>query len=229
MNAQKARKSVGARLRVGFCVSGNGRLFRAAALHRDLLGIAPTLVVAGPRAAPDVELFCRDSHIPFAALPRLERHVFDAEITRICVAAQLDLLSLTFDKIIPPQLVGHYRGRIINTHMSLLPAFKGLHGLAQALDAGARFAGATIHEVNEGIDDGAIIAQCVVGIRRNDDTAALGERLFESLRQMYLQVLAWYAADRVMKDERGRIWVRDAAYGQLPISPAIELTFPEHD
>jgi phosphoribosylglycinamide formyltransferase-1 len=214
--------------RVGFCVSGNGHLFQAAALQSDLLGVEPALVVAGPRASPEVGLFCRDAHIPFVSLPRLERKAFDVEITRVCAAAELDLLSLTFDKIIPPQLVEHYRGRIINTHMSLLPAFKGLHGLAQALEAGARFAGATIHEVTESVDDGAIIAQCVVGVCRNDNTAVLGQRLFASLRQMYLQVLAWYAAGRVMKDARGSLWVRDAVYGQLPISPAVELTFPDH-
>lgn len=213
--------------RVGFCVSGHGRLFRAAALHAGLLGIRPALVVTGPRASPEIEPFCKSHDIPFAALPRLERSAFDHEITRICTAAQLDLLSLTFDKIIPPPLVNHYRGRIINTHMSLLPAFKGLNGLAQALDAGVRFAGATIHEVTEGVDDGAIIAQCVLGVRRNDTAAALGDRLFDHLRRMFLQVIAWYAAERVLRDARGCLWVRDAVYGELPISPTIELQLPD--
>src|SRR5262249_4503741 len=132
-------------------------------------------------------------------------------------------LSLTFDRIIPPDLVARYPGRIINTHMGLLPGFKGMNGLAQALEAGVRFAGATIHEVVEGGDDGAVIAQCGGGTARDDSPALLGVRLFASLRRMYLQVIAWYAAGRVVKDQRGRIWVRDAIYGELPISPAVEL------
>ena len=214
------------RLRVGFCVSGYGRLFRAAVAHRDRIGIDPALVVTGPKTSPEIEVLCKEMDIPLAMLPRLERSAFGQAITRVCVEAQLDLLSLTFDRIIPPELVSHYRGRIINTHMSLLPAFKGLNGLTQALDAGTRFAGATIHEVNEGVDDGAIIAQCVVGVCGDDSADVLGRRLFESLRPMYLQVIAWYAAGRVEKDERGRMWVRDAVYGQLPISPAVELHFP---
>ncbi len=212
--------------RVGFCVSGNGALFRAAAAHRAILGIQPALVVAGPNAASDLERFCGERDIAFVALPRLQRAAFNETITRVCVEPQLDLLTLTFDRIIPPELVHHYRGRVINTHMSLLPAFKGLHGLAQSLDAGVRFAGATIHEVEEAVDNGAIIAQCVVGVRRDDSEVSLGERLYDSLRPMYLQVLAWYAAGRVVKDARGRLWVRNAVYGRLPISPAVELDLP---
>ena len=212
--------------RVGFCVSGYGALFRAAAIHSATLGIQPTLVVAGPNASPDLEPFCRERAIPCVVLPRLQRAAFNETITPVCVQPQLDLLSLTFDRIIPPELVRHYRGRVINTHTSLLPAFKGLHGLAQALNAGARFAGATIHEVEEEVDAGAIIAQCVVGIERGDSEVTLGERLYDSLRRMYLQVLAWYAAGRVVKDAHGHLWVRDAAYGLLPISPAVELDLP---
>jgi len=212
--------------RVGFCVSGQGRLFRTAVAHRQALGIEPALLVVGPSAAAELESFCA-AHGPMCVRPSAQpRPQFDQELSRICIAAQLDLLCLTFDRILPHELVKHYGGRIINTHMSLLPAFKGLAALAQSLRADTRFAGATIHEVTDDVDGGAIIAQCAVGVRADDDTESLGGRVFALLRQMYLQVIAWYAAGRVQKDRNGRIRIRDAVYGELPVSPALELTFP---
>jgi phosphoribosylglycinamide formyltransferase-1 len=112
-------------------------------------------------------------------------------------------------------------------HMAQLPSFPGMHGLAQTLAGHARFAGATIHEVDEQVDHGSIIAQCITGVRAGDTPETLGRRLYRPLRLMYLQVLAWYAAHRVFHDEQGRVWIRDAVYGELPISPAVEQGFPD--
>lgn len=146
---------------------------------------------------------------------------------RVCIQADLDLLSLTFDKLIPQELVDHYRHRIMNVHPALLPAFKGRHAFEQALSAGACFTGATIHEVDETMDGGPIIAQCVLALRRHETHSQLGARLFGMLRLMYLQVLKWFRDDRVYHDADGRVWVRDAFYGELPVCPAIEEAFPE--
>jgi len=123
--------------------------------------------------------------------------------------------------------VKHYRGRIINVHMGLLPAFKGVRALNQAVAFGARFAGATIHEVDEQIDHGAVIAQCVTGVRRGETAEMIGGRLFGLLRLMWLQVLRWYASGRVLRDKQGRVWIRNAVYGELPVSPALEDSFPD--
>ena len=213
--------------RVGFCVSGEGRLFRAAASQRERLGITPTLVIAEAKAASDLEDFCSARQIPFHRLDPRDRSGFDRQVTRLCIEARLDLLCLSFDRVLSPELVAHYRGRILNVHMGLLPAFKGMNALRQATQAGARFAGATIHEVTADLDGGAIVAQCLVGVRRQETEDSLGGRLFGPLRLMFLQVLSWYAAGRVMKDEQGRVWIKDAVYGELPISPAVEAAFPE--
>jgi len=212
--------------RVGFAVSGRGHLFRAAVIHRHTLGITPAILVIEERSPRDLELFCAQHGVPCVRLPGnradLQKRIYEA-----CVAADLSLLCLTFDKIIQPELVNHYRGRIINVHMSLLPAFPGREGLAQTIRGGVRYAGATIHEVDEEVDHGAIIAQCIAGIRSNDTVNSLGMRLFGLLRLMYLQVLAWYASGRVFKDDQGNILVRDAVYGEFPISPSVELAFPD--
>jgi len=213
--------------RVGFCVSGAGRLFRAAVRRQDELAIQPALLVAGPHADADLELFCADHGMPMVRVVAGPRERFAHQITRACIDAELELLCLTFDRILPAELVKHYRGRIINTHLSLLPAFKGLRPLSKALTAGAQVVGATIHEVVEAVDSGPIIAQCARAVERMDTESTLGSRLFELVRPMFLQVIAWYAADRIVRDDHGRLWVRGARYGQLPIVPAVEQAFAE--
>ena len=213
--------------RVGFCVSGEGRLFRSAVRWRHRLGIQPALLVATDRADPQLESFCREFEVPFTCLHVQPRETFTRDITRVCIGAQVDLLCLTFDRILPDALVQHYRGRIINTHFSLLPAFPGVRPLSDALDAGARFVGATIHEVDQHVDGGAIVAQCMLPVERADTRESLGRRVFSLARPMYLQVLAWYAAGRVERDPHGRVWIRDGRYGLAPMSPALEREFPD--
>lgn len=214
-------------LRVGFCVSGGGHLCKAAVHHAKELGITPALLLADHQASLDLEIFAREKHVIFHRLEKQERERVHEQITGVCVAAGLDLLCLTFDKILPAGLVAHYRSRIINVHMGLLPAFKGMRALEQAIQAGARFAGATIHEVDVEVDTGAIIAQCITCVRQQDTAVSLGTRLYGNLRLMFLQVLSWYAEGRIGRDEAGHIWVKNGVYGELPISPAVERSFPD--
>ena len=218
---------MGEGFRTGFFISGQGRLFRAAANARARLGITPSLVVAESGAAADLEDFCARRRIPFERLEPSDRRAFDHNLTRLAVDGRLDLLCLTFARILPDDLVGHYRRRIINVHPALLPSFPGINALGRAVTSGARFSGATIHEVTEAVDAGPIVAQCLLGIRRHETGDAFGQRLFIILRLMFLQVLAWYGAGRVVHDDQGQVWIRNAVYGELPISPAVELDFAE--
>lgn len=210
--------------KVGFCVSGEGRLFRDAVAGAKIGGFLPSLLIIEQKASIDLEDYCREHNIPCHRLARQPRSDLDAELCRVCVEARLDLLVLTFDKLLPPSLVQHYAGRIINVHLALLPAFKGMGALDQTVASGVRFAGATIHEVDEEMDHGPVIAQCILGTQPHEDSRNLGRRLFPLLRLMYVQVITWYAAGRVAKDEKGRLCVRDAIYGEFPISPTPEIT-----
>lgn len=214
-------------LKLGFCISGQGRLFRAAAQQASALGIQPSLVVVEGKAAADLDAYCHERGIRFHRLANKSRSALDEELFKVCTEAHLDLLVLTFDKILPPPLVQHYSGRIINIHPALLPASKGMRAMEQTVNSGARFGGATIHEVDEEIDHGPIIAQCALSLHRTETAESLGQLLFPLMRQMYLQVISWYAERRVNKDSKGRVWVRDAVYGELPFSPKIERTFPD--
>lgn len=175
------------------------------------------------RAARELDHFCVEHSVPYRRLPILPRAEFDRTLTQTCTELPLDLLVLTFDKLLPASLVRSLRNRIINVHPALLPAFKGMHALEQTVSAGARYAGATIHIVDEEMDHGPIIAQCVVGTRPDDTASALGERIFPHLETMFLQVIAWYAAGRVIQHADGRVTIRDATYGTMPVSPALEL------
>jgi len=212
-------------MRVGFCVSGAGSLFRAAVQYAQVLRIEPAFLVLDRNASPELEAFCSAQGIAFVRMSYENREEADRELTRLLVAADLGLLCLTFDKLIPPALVDHYIGRIINVHMGLLPAFKGFRAIRQALQADTRFLGASIHEVDKEMDHGPIIAQCIQGIRENESEESSGKRLYNNLRLMYLQVIAWYAQGRVYKDSRGMVRIRDARYGEFPISPSVETSF----
>ncbi|HXH41299.1 MAG TPA: formyltransferase family protein [Thermoanaerobaculia bacterium] len=209
-------------MRVGFCVSGNGSLFRAAVANRDKLSIEPWLLVTESKANADLEAFSSRNGVRCIRLDPADRPAFDRELTRVLVEAELDLIALTFDRVLPPELVRHYAGRLINVHPALLPAFQGMRGMERTLASGVRFGGATLHDVVDEVDAGAIIAQAVVATVPDEPLADYGRRVYELLEPMFLQVISWYAEGRVVRDGSGRIGIRGARYGTLPISPALE-------
>ncbi len=213
-------------MRIGFCVSGNGSLFRAAVTHRDELSIEPRLLVTETKASPDLEAFCAQNDLQCVRLDPADRPAFDRELTRALIEAELDLIALTFDRVLPPEVVRHYAGRVINVHPALLPAFQGMRGMERTLASGARFGGATLHEVVDEVDAGAIIAQAVIATVPGETLADYGRRVYRLLEPMYLQVIGWYAEGRVERDGSGRIVIRGARYGTLPISPALERFEP---
>jgi len=209
-------------VRVGFCVSGNGSLFRAAIANRDKLSIEPRLLVTEKKAARDLEEFSTRNGLRCVQLDPSDRPAFDRELTRVLIEAELDLVALTFDRVLPPEVVRHYAGRVINVHPALLPAFQGMRGMERTLSSGARFGGATLHDVVDEVDAGAIIAQAIIATVPEETLADYGRRLYALLEPMYLQVISWYAEGRIERDSGGRIVIRGARYGTFPISPALE-------
>jgi phosphoribosylglycinamide formyltransferase 1 len=203
-------------VRAAFCVSGRGSLFRAAVAKRD---VEPVLLVTEMKSAPDLDDFAREHGVPQVRLNPIPRDLFNDDLTRVLVEANVDLIALTFDRILPAELVRHYAGRIINVHPALLPAFAGMRGIERTLESGARFGGATIHEVIEAVDAGPIIAQAVVATIPGEPGEDYGRRMYALLEPMFLDVLRWYAEGRVEHDPAGRVVVRGATYGTLPVSP----------
>lgn len=95
-----------------------------------------------------------------------------------------------FMRILTPGFVARYQGRLLNIHPSLLPAFPGLHTHQRALDAGCRFAGATVHQVTAELDFGPILAQAVVPVVPGDSAETLAARVLTQEHLLYPRAIA---------------------------------------
>jgi phosphoribosylglycinamide formyltransferase-1 len=137
-----------------------------------------------------------------------DREAWDTAITEATAAHQPDLVvSAGFMKILGPQFLSRFLGRVVNTHPALLPAFPGAHAVPESLAYGVRVTGCTVHLVDAGMDTGPILAQEAVTVLDGDDEAALHERIKVVERRLLVEVLAAMAT-------RGVTWTgRKAAIG----------------
>ena len=119
------------------------------------------------------------------------REAFDQALMQHIDTYQPSLVVLAgFMRILTPAFVAHYAGRLINIHPSLLPAFTGLHTHQRAIDAGCKFAGATVHHVTAELDVGPILAQAVVPVLTADTEVTLAARVLTQEHLIYPQVVA---------------------------------------
>ena len=180
--------------------SGTGSLL--ASLLDSAVGDYPARVVA-----VGVDRDCRAVEIATAAsLPtftvRLADHVdrdgWDAALTEAVAAHSPDLVvSAGFMKILGPQFLARFCGRILNTHPTLLPAFPGAHGVAEALAYGVKVTGCTVHLVDAGTDTGPILAQQPIPVLDDDDEETLHERIKVTERRLLVDVVAAVATGGV--------------------------------
>ena len=132
------------------------------------------------------------------------REAFDAALMAEIDRYAPDLVVLAgFMRILTPGFVAHYTGRLLNIHPSLLPAFAGLNTHQRAIDAGCRFAGATVHQVTAELDHGAILAQAVVPVLPNDTAESLAARVLTQEHLIYPQAVAEFLAQSPMRSNRG--------------------------
>jgi phosphoribosylglycinamide formyltransferase-1 len=119
-----------------------------------------------------------------------DRDAWDKAITDATAAHEPDLVvSAGFMKILGPQFLSRFLGRIVNTHPALLPAFPGAHAVAEALAYGVKITGCSVHLVDAGTDTGPILAQQAVPILDDDDEATLHERIKVVERRLLVDVL----------------------------------------
>lgn len=129
-------------------------------------------------------------HRAFADQPQ-PREAFDAALMAEIDRHQPSLVVLAgFMRILTPGFVAHYEGLLINIHPSLLPAFPGLHTHQRALEAGCRFAGATVHRVTAELDHGPILAQAVVPVLPHDTADTLAARVLTQEHRIYPEAVA---------------------------------------
>ena len=191
-----------AKLKVGILISGRGSNMAAlikAAQAEDYpadiacvfsnVASAPGLRIAEEAGVPTEML----SHRDFA-----DRESFDREVSARLEKHGVELVVLAgFLRIFSPWFPTRWADRILNIHPSLLPAFKGLHVQQQALDAGVRVSGCTVHLVVPDLDAGPIVAQAAVPVLPADTADTLSARILRQEHRLYPQVVRWFAEGRV--------------------------------
>jgi len=127
-----------------------------------------------------------------------DRAAFDTALAQVIDGFQADLVVLAgFMRVLTEPFVRHYSGRMLNIHPSLLPSFPGLKTHQQALDAGCRVHGATVHFVTPTLDHGPIVAQSAVPVRAGDDPAALAARILKTEHVIYPRAVRWFVEGRL--------------------------------
>ena len=126
------------------------------------------------------------------------REEFDEQLRAIVDRFNPDLVVLAgFMRILTPSFVEHYAGRMLNIHPSLLPSFPGLATHRQALDAGVKVHGATVHFVTADLDHGPIVDQAVVPVLANDTESSLADRVLEQEHIIYPRAVRLFIEGRL--------------------------------
>jgi formyltetrahydrofolate-dependent phosphoribosylglycinamide formyltransferase len=205
------------RRRIGVFASGGGSNLGALLEHLDALGerrAADVVLVASNRGDAGALQRARDRGIAAESIPREDDGRALAELLR---AREIDLVVLAgYLKLVPAELTRAYRGRIMNVHPALLPAFggPGMYGARvhrAVLDAGARISGATVHFVDEQYDRGPIIAQWPVPVLAADTPEILAARVLRVEHILYPRVVHAVAAERIALTADGRVTCKTAA------------------
>jgi phosphoribosylglycinamide formyltransferase-1 len=212
--------------RVAVLISGRGSNMAALiAAARDASFPAEIVLVLSNRPAAGGLATARTAAVATAvvdhALHGEDRDAFEHKLQEMLEAHRIELICLAgFMRLLTPAFVTRWRGRMINIHPALLPAFKGLDTHARALAAGVKIHGATVHFVVPDMDSGPIIAQGAIAVRADDTAATLAARVLAIEHRIYPAALALLAGGRI-KIVDGRCLIEGAADGdgQLIVPP----------
>jgi phosphoribosylglycinamide formyltransferase-1 len=197
------------RLALGILGSGKGSNCRAILeqIRAGQLTADARLVVSDTFDAGVLDV-AREFGVPNVYLPpgkfrtRLEPQV-ETELVRMLQGAGVELVVLAgFMRVLKEQILAAFPRRIINLHPSLLPKFPGVEAWAQALAAGEKITGCTVHYVDAGIDSGEVIAQREVQITPGDTPETLHERIQIAERELYPEVIGRFCAGGNSRDQR---------------------------
>ncbi|NWH09044.1 MAG: phosphoribosylglycinamide formyltransferase [Alphaproteobacteria bacterium] len=118
------------------------------------------------------------------------REAFDGALHQVLLQEEIDFICLAgFMRLLTPGFVASWEGRIMNIHPSLLPSYKGLNAIEQAIEAGAKITGCTVHAVTADMDSGPIIGQCAVPVLAGDTPETLAKRIQAAEHRLYPQAL----------------------------------------
>lgn len=180
--------------RIGVLLSGRGSNFEALAdsvTSRRIPDAEIALVLSNREAAVGIEK-AKARGLATRIIPSkgLEREAYDRQVVAALHEAKVDLICLAgYMRLLSPYFVAAFPQRILNIHPSLLPSFPGLESQKQALDYGVKFAGCTVHFVDENLDAGPIIMQSVVPVEDGDTEEILSARILKEEHRVYSEAV----------------------------------------
>ncbi|MDP4535820.1 phosphoribosylglycinamide formyltransferase [Alkalimonas collagenimarina] len=129
------------------------------------------------------------------------RHSYDQALQQLIDSHKPDLVVLAgFMRILTPEFVQHYSGKLLNIHPSLLPKYQGLHTHQRAMEAGDSIHGCSVHFVTEELDGGPVVLQARVPIFPEDELTAVTERVHEQEYSIYPLVIRWFCQGRLHQE-----------------------------
>ena len=180
--------------RIGVLLSGRGSNFEALA-ESVAAGRIPNaeiaVVISNREGAPGLARAAARG-IPARAIPSkgLEREAYDRQVAAALDEHKVDLVCLAgYMRLLSPFFVAKFPNRILNIHPSLLPSFPGLESQRQALEHGVKFAGCTVHFVDENLDAGPIVLQAVVPVLDGDTETSLSEKILKEEHRIYSEAV----------------------------------------
>ncbi len=180
--------------RLGILLSGRGSNFMAIAerARSGKLDADIAIVISNREEAPGIEA-ARQLRVNAVVIPSQgrAREEHDRELIAALKHAKVDMVCLAgYMRLLSPEFVRAFPGRILNIHPSLLPAFPGLDAQQQALEYGAKITGCTVHFVDEHLDNGPIIVQRAVPVLEDDTVASLSARILKEEHIAYSEAIA---------------------------------------
>jgi phosphoribosylglycinamide formyltransferase-1 len=194
-------------LAIGVLVSGRGSNLQAIleACARPGYPTRVAVVISDRERAPALERARAAGVETLWINPKdfADREAFDQVLVHELTARGVGLVcNAGFMRILSPVYVRAFTGRALNIHPSLLPAFPGLHAQRQALDHGAKVAGATVHFVDEGMDSGPIVLQAAVPVEPGDTEETLSARILVQEHRIYPEAIRLFAEGRLRIEGR---------------------------
>jgi phosphoribosylglycinamide formyltransferase 1 len=187
--------------RIGVLLSGRGSNFEALA-ESIASGRIPNaeiaLVISNRDGAPGIDR-AKARGIATRVIPSkgLERETYDRQAVAALHEHKVELVCLAgYMRLLSPYFVAAFPNRILNIHPSLLPSFPGLESQRQALEYGVKFAGCTVHFVDENLDAGPIVLQAVLPVNDNDTEETLSERILQEEHRIYSEAVRIVLEDR---------------------------------
>jgi phosphoribosylglycinamide formyltransferase-1 len=200
-------------IRIGVLVSGSGTNLQSIMNACDCSEIdgQVCVVISNVPGVYAIER-AREKNVVTVVIPHTEypdRGSFDKQLVKILTEYRVDLVALAgFMRVLTPEFLRCFPGRVMNIHPALLPSFPGIGVRQKALDYGVRFSGCTVHFLDEGVDTGPIIIQAVVPVYPDDSEEVLKDRILKLEHKIYPKAIQLFAQGRLTIKGR-KVHIRD--------------------